>query len=158
MLREPTSLCSQPQQMCTCPCTTAHFLTTAPPANFSGSCGKACPAGNICQGGTCMCAATGTCTVTSILPQVIYQAPPFPYRQVTAVVHCTAPHTTPVAPPLYRRCCSWQPCILATPRGQQLCRLLHNMTHLLCTRSCGPCCCCAVVPPQPGQRLHSHHC
>ena len=52
------------------------------PVLRSGSCGKACPAGNVCQGGTCMCPATGTCTVTSFINEGF---PPYPYRQVGIV-------------------------------------------------------------------------
>ncbi len=78
------------------------------PALRSGSCGKACPADNVCQGGTCMCAATGTCTVTSILPMVNSGATPYPYRQVSwnavskttiQICHCPATASTAVIAP-----------------------------------------------------------
>lgn len=76
--------------------------------NNCGACDSPCAAGNSCQGGTCMCDATGTCTVTSILPQVNYQAPPYPYRQVNGSVRGAK------QPPvwLHPRCacgCGWQP-------------------------------------------------
>lgn len=104
--------------------------------NNCGACDSPCAAGNSCQGGTCMCDATGTCTVTSILPQVNYQAPPYPYRQVNGSVRCAKQPPCLVASPL----CMWLRLaavrLSRTPwAAVPLLRLLVRRAHPLCTRS-----------------------